>query len=87
MKLKLLKSLYSKQSILYTIDLYLDIKDCEIDDDKQNYYLNFSNIDKETFDLICQELNFNALRFEISDLNKDIRKTIISQALWSINIE
>jgi hypothetical protein len=27
------------------------------------------------------------LRFEIADNNKEIRKSIISQALWSINID
>ncbi len=86
-ELIVLKNLYSKQAILYTINLYLEDKDYIIDEDEKNYILKFDNIDDIDYKLIKSELTFNSLRFEIADKNKEIRKAIITQALWSINVE
>lgn len=86
-QIKVLKSLYSKEAILYTINLYLEDKDFSIDEDDKNYILNLENLDDSDFQLIKEELTFNSLRFEIADKNKELRKTIIAQALWSINVD
>lgn len=86
-KIILLKNLYSKQSILYTIDLYFENKEYEITEDEKNFVLIFNNIKDKELKFIKQELNFNSLRFEIADKNKKLRETIIAQALWSINID
>lgn len=86
-EITVLKSLYSKQAILYTINLYLEDKDYSIDEDEKNYIIKLDNLDDADFKLIKEELTFNSLRFEIADKNKDLRKTIISQALWSINVD
>jgi len=86
-EITVLKSLYSKQAILYTINLYLEDKDYSIDEDEKNYIIKFENLDDADFKLIKEELTFNSLRFEIADKNKDLRKTIISQSLWSINVD
>jgi len=80
-EITVLKSLYSKQAILYTINLYLEDKDYSIDEDEKNYIIKFENLDDADFKLIKEELTFNSLRFEIADKNKDLRKTIISQSL------
>jgi hypothetical protein len=80
-EIRLLKSLYTKQSILYTMNLYLEKYNYSIDDDAKYFILNFDGIKKKDFDFIKEELNFNSLRFEIADNNKEIRKSIISQAL------
>lgn len=82
-----LKSLYSKQAILYTINLYLEDKDYSIDEDNKNYIINLNWLDDSDFKLIKEELTFNSLRFEIADKNKEIRKAIIAQALGSINVD
>lgn len=86
-EIELLKSLYSKQAILYTLNLYLDDIDYKISENEANYIIKLEWIDEKDYTLIKQELNFNTLRFEIADKNKEIRKIIISQALWSINID
>ena len=86
-EIKLLKSLYTKQSLLYTMNLYLDDYEYELLEDKNNYIIKFKNIEEKDFKFLKQELNFNSLRFEIADNNKEIRKSIISQALWSINVD
>ena len=85
-ELKVLKSLYWKQALLYTINLYLEEKDFTIDEDEKYFLLKLDLLDDKDFLLIKQELTFNSLRFEIADKNKELRKTIISQALGSINI-
>lgn len=82
-----LKSLYAKESILYTINLYLEDKEYSIDEDDKNFIIKLDNLDDSDFKLIKEELTFNSLRFEIADKNKEIRKTIIAQALWSINVD
>jgi len=86
-EIKVLKSLYSKQAILYTINLYLEEKEFNIDEDEKNFIINLENLDDSDFKLIKEELTFNSLRFEIADKNKDLRKTIIAQALGSINVD
>lgn len=86
-KLSLLKSLYTKQAVLYTISLYLEELDYSLEEDEKNYILSFSNIEEDDFKMIQSELTFNTLRFEIADKNKDLRKAIISKALGSINVE
>ncbi len=86
-EIKVLKSLYAKEAILYTINLYLEEKDFSIDEDEKNFIINLENLDDADFLLIKEELTFNSLRFEIADKNKDLRKIIIAQALWSINVD
>lgn len=86
-ELKLIKSLYKKEAILYTINLYLEDYKYDIDEDEKNFILKIDNIDESKINLFKKELNFNNLRFEIADSNKELRKTIISKALWSINVE
>ena len=86
-QIKVLKSLYSKQAILYTIWIYLDENVYSINEDDKNYIIDFSNMGEEDLNFIKKELSFNSLRFEIADNNKEIRKTIITQALWSINMD
>ena len=83
----ILKSLYAKESILYTINLYLEDVDYKIDEDDKNYIIQLNNLDDADFKLIKEELTFNSLRFEIADKNKELRQTIIAQALWSINVD
>ena len=70
-EIKVLKSLYAKEAILYTINLYLEEKDFSIDEDEKNFIINLENLDDADFLLIKQELTFNSLRFEIADKNKD----------------
>lgn len=82
-----LKSLYAKESILYTINLYLEDKEYSIDEDDKNFIIKLYNLNESDFKLIKEELTFNSLRFEIADKNKEIRNTIIAQALWSINVD
>jgi len=86
-EIKLLKSLYTKQSILYTINLYLDKYNYSIDEDEKDFIIKFEEINNDDLKFIKEELNFNTLRFEIADNNKEIRKSIISQALSSINVD
>ncbi len=86
-QIKILKSLYSKQAILYTINLYLEDMEYKIGEDDKNFIIDIKNIEEKDFKLIKEELSFNSLRFEIADQNKDLRKAIISQALWSINVD
>lgn len=86
-EIRVLKSIYSKQAILYTINLYLEDKDFLLDEDEKNFIIKLDNLDDDDYKLIKSELTFNSLRFEIADKNKDIRKAIITQALWSINVE
>ncbi|MBT3726290.1 hypothetical protein HOG21_00900 [bacterium] len=80
-QINILKSLYSKQAILYTINLYLEDIDYNICEDDNNYIIDLINIDEDDYKLIKSELTFNSLRFEIADQNKELRKAIISQAL------
>lgn len=86
-EIQILKSLYGKQAVLYTINLYLEEESYEIDEDEKNYIITLDGVEDSTYKLIKEELTFNALRFEISDRNKELRKSIISQALGSINVE
>ncbi|USN59019.1 MAG: hypothetical protein H6767_02840 [Candidatus Peribacteria bacterium] len=86
-EIQILKSLYAKQAILYTINLYLEEENYKIDEDEKNYIITLDGVEDSTYKLIKEELTFNALRFEISDRNKELRKSIISQALGSINVE
>lgn len=83
----ILKSLYWKQAILYTINLYLEEAEYTIKEDDSNYILQLENLNEEDFKLLKSELTFNSLRFQIADNNKEMRKAIISKALWSINVE
>ena len=86
-ELKLLKSIFTKQAILYTVNLYMDKINYKIDDDGKNFILKIENQTEDEINFLEKELNFNSLRFEIADNNKELRKSIISQALWSINVE
>ena len=85
--IKLLKSIYTKQAILYTINLYLEDVDYNLTEDENNFIIELKWLDESDFKHIKEELTFNCLRFEISDQNKDLRKAIISQALGSINVD
>ncbi len=87
-QIKFLKNLYTKEAILYTINLYLEEYDYGILEDESNFIINIKDdIEDETLKFIKQELNFNNLRFEIANNNKELRKVIISKALWSVNVE
>ncbi len=85
--LNFLKSLYLKEAILYTISLYLYDYNYTIDESSSEYIISIEDIDDTKFKFFKQELNFNNLRFQIADKNKDLRKNIISKALWSINVD
>lgn len=87
-QIKLIKSLYTKEAILYTINLYLEDYDYEISENNNEIIINFnSDINEKIFSLFKKELTFNNLRFEIANNNKELRKVIISKALWSVNVE
>lgn len=86
-EIKFVKSLYSKEAILYTVSLYLDTLPYEIDETPTEYIIRVEGIDDAKIAFFKQELNFNSLRFLIASENKDLRKTVISKALGSINIE
>jgi His-Xaa-Ser system protein HxsD len=86
-EISLIKSLYKKEAILYTINLYLEDYKYEIWENDKEFILNIKEIDDKILKNFKQELNFNNLRFEIADNNKELRKVIISKALWSINVE
>ena len=84
--LTLLKSLYNKSALLYTINLYLEDSEYTIDEDEKNYIVSLEKLDDLQFQHVKQELTFNSLRFEIAEKNKDIRKAIIAKALGSVNL-
>lgn len=87
-QIKLAKSLYSKEAILYTINLYLENYEYKIDEvDNQIIITLIWDIEEKLLSLFKKELTFNTLRFEISNSNKELRKVIISKALWSVNVE
>lgn len=87
-QIKLPKGIYSKKAILYTINLYLEDYDYEVIENENEIVLSFKNeIDEKLMHHFRKELTFNNLRFEIADDNKELRKIIISKALWSINVE
>lgn len=87
-QIKLIKNLYSKEAILYTINLYLEDFDYGISETENEFIISISeNIDDKIFSLFKKELTFNNLRFEIANNNKELRKVIISKALWSVNVE
>lgn len=86
--MKLIKSLYSKEAILYTINLYLEDYDYALSENETDIIITISSpIEDSLFALFKKELSFNALRFEIASNNKDLRKVIISKALWSVNVD
>ena len=84
--LTLLKSLYNKSALLYTINLYLEDSEYTIDEDEKNYIVSLEKLDDLQFQHVKQELTFNSLRFEIAEKNQDIRKAIIAKALGSVNL-
>lgn len=87
-QIKLIKNLYTKEAILYTINLYLEEHNYEISENDSEIIINISSdIEDEYLKFFKKELNFNNLRFEIANNNKDLRKIIISKALWSVNVE
>lgn len=86
-EIKLIKSLYSKEAILYTISLYLDESPYEIGENESEYIIKVGDMEDAKIVFFKQELNFNNLRFLIANENKDLRKTIITKALGSINID
>ena len=87
-QIKLIKNLYSKEAILYTINLYLEELDYEISENDNELIIKISSEIEENFLIFFRkELTFNNLRFEIANNNKDLRKVIISKALWSVNVE
>lgn len=87
-QIKLIKGLYSKKAILYTVSLYLEDYQYEISESDTEIIITFKeDIDNSIMGLFKKELTFNNLRFEIADDNKELRKVIISKALWSINVE
>lgn len=87
-QIKLIKNLYSKEAILYTINLYLEDFDYGISETENEFIISINeNIDDKIFSLFKKELTFNNLRFEIANNNKELRKVIISKALWSVNVE
>lgn len=87
-QIKLIKSLYTKEAILYTINLYLEEFNYEISENDSEIIINInSEIEDDYLKFFKKELNFNNLRFEIANNNKDLRKVIISKALWSVNVD
>ena len=86
-EISLIKSLYKKEAILYTINLYLEDYKYEIWENDKEFIISIEDIDDKILKNFKKELNFNNLRFEIADNNKELRKVIISKALWSINVE
>lgn len=87
-QIKLIKGLYSKKAILYTVNLYLEDYQYEIGESDTEIIITLLwEIDDSILNLFKKELTFNNLRFEIADDNKELRKVIISKALWSINVE
>lgn len=87
-QIKLIKNLYSKEAILYTINLYLEDFDYTISETETEFVISINeNIGDKIFSLFKKELTFNNLRFEIANNNKELRKVIISKALWSVNVE
>lgn len=87
-QIKLTKSLYSKEAILYTINLYLEDFDYEINEIDNQIIITLKwKIEEKLLSLFKKELTFNSLRFEIANNNKELRNIIISKALWSINID
>lgn len=87
-QIKLPKGIYSKKALLYTVNLYLEEYEYEISETEKDIIISFkSDIDNQIVSHFRKELTFNNLRFEIADDNKELRKIIISKALWSINVE
>jgi len=86
-EISLIKSLYKKEAILYTINLYLEDYKYEIWENDKDFIISIEDIDDKNLKNFKKEINFNNLRFEIADNNKELRKVIISKALWSINVE
>lgn len=86
-EIKFIKSLYSNEAVLYTISLYLEGYLYEIGENDTEYIIKIEGIEDSKIAFFKQELNFNNLRFLIATRNKELRKTIISKALGSINIE
>lgn len=87
-QIKLIKSLYTKEAILYTINLYLEDYNYEISENESEIIISFlEELEDELLLHFRKELNFNNLRFKIADNNKELRKIIISKALWSVNVD
>lgn len=87
-QIKLIKSLYSKEAILYTINLYLEEYNYELDENETQIIITVKwDIEERLFDLFKKELTFNTLRFEIANNNRELRKVIISKALGSVNVD
>lgn len=87
-QIKLVKSLYSKEAILYTINLYLEDYEYEINEIENQIIITLKwDIEEKLLSLFKKELTFNTLRFEIANSNKELRKVIISKALWTVNVE
>ncbi|MCK9272569.1 hypothetical protein M0P65_03410 [Candidatus Gracilibacteria bacterium] len=86
-EISLIKSLYKKEAILYTINLYLEDYKYEIGENDKDFIISIEDIDDKNLKNFKKEINFNNLRFEIADNNKELRKVIISKALGSINVE
>ena len=86
--MKLIKSLYSKEAILYTINLYLEEYNYELDENETQIIITVKwDFEERLFDLFKKELTFNTLRFEIANNNRELRKVIISKALGSVNVD
>ena len=80
-EIKILKSLYTKEAIMYTTNLYLEEYKYEICETETEFVIKIFEITDDTIIFFKKELNFNNLRFLIANENKDIRKTIIAKAL------
>ena len=78
-------SIFNKEAILYTLSIHLDEWTFSVDEVKWEYIINLDWLDDDQVSKIKKDLYFNSLRFEIAEQNKDLRKAIISKALWTVN--
>ncbi len=85
--IRLSKSLYNKKAILFTLWLNLDADEYDIKEDWESYLISFSSQDEKVVNAIAKDVAFNSLRFEIAEQNKELRKSIISKALWTVNYD
>ena len=85
--MRLSKTLYNKKAILFTLWLNLDADEYTVKEDSDDYLISFSSSDEKAINDIIKDVAFNSLRFGIAEQNKDLRKSIISKALWTVNYD
>jgi hypothetical protein len=79
------KGLANRQAVLYSLQLRLAENEYALSETPESFVIELTDVSEKDANAFRNEVLFNALRFEIAERNRDLRRDIIAKALGGAN--